>query len=258
MARDLRISRESLRPLEITRGQLDQRWKLLSDSIANVLHLSSSGIKMDADYQGEAVWASLVGNVCERVGRQRGRPSFVAPFVELPRRLWAWVGIQEVWDRIEARRFAFRHLGLTIYFGFWGDSLKPQVFRSEWAGLRNWTGAGIAFQASGAGHPHWQFDVGAVLRELSETAQTDAFTESDIVEDFVPNDVEEDVVALIRSATLERMHFASSAPWWNPSTGPHPIHMNAPSTEAELTRWLVACIEYLRQELDRCEIADEV
>jgi hypothetical protein len=81
--------------------------------------------------------------------------------------------------------------------------------------------------------------------------------DDEAIEDFeVEAARERDVLALVRAATVERMHFASAAPWWvQHGDAAHPAHMNAPKDDAGLTRWILACITYIRQELARCEIA---
>jgi hypothetical protein len=59
----------------------------------------------------------------------------------------------------------------------------------------------------------------------------------------------------IRALTVERMHLASAAPWWSRKLaefGSH--HLNAPTEQGDLSRWLAASIDYLKQELGRCVI----
>jgi hypothetical protein len=73
--------------------------------------------------------------------------------------------------------------------------------------------------------------------------------------DFEVEFREPNLLDMLRSVTIERMHFASAAPWWAlPSPDGHPLHMNAPLNEEGLSRWLIACVGYLKQELARCEI----
>jgi hypothetical protein len=257
--RSSRISNHGPTPLHASRASLDRRWSFLSQSIGEALGLDRRDVQIEADYQDEAVWAGLVGQACERVSRERGGFYSVAPLSQLPRGLIAWLGLQEVWELSgrDIHQYAFRHLSLTVHFGFAGDPLKPQVFRSEWSGIRNWTGAGLAFQSPGAGHPHWQFDLNATLRARADEIRNLEAGEFDneVVEDFQAKIQEQDVLAMLRLATLERMHFASAAPWWTrQTTDGHPLHMNAPADKESLSRWLLTCIAYLRQELARCEI----
>lgn len=252
------ISSAAPAPLYLPRSRLDRRWGELSQAISGALGLDRRDLQIEAEYQAEAVWAGLIGRVCERVGRHRGGFSYVAPLAELPLGLWAWLGLQEAWDLRGQRSnaYAFRHLSLTVHFGFPGDPIKPQVFRSEWTGIRNWTGAGLSFQATGAGHPHWQFDLNASLRDVREPGDfADLSAHRAEVEEFEGEPSPTDLFSLLRSTTIERMHFASAAPWWTSQTPiGTPLHMNAPADETSLSRWLVACVSYLKQELARCEI----
>lgn len=145
-----------------------------------------------------------------------------------------------------------------MYFGFENDPVKPQIFRSEWPGIRDWAGAGPTFQSPGAGHPHWQFDLRAAVRGTIGQTRVSEFKEVDaeFVEDFGVETAEPNVLLLLQYATIERMHFASAAPWWLKVTnGQPPLHMNAPEDVESLSRWLFSCISYLKQELARCEIS---
>jgi hypothetical protein len=231
----------------------------MTQSITQVLGLGYGTLQVKADYVEDGVWYGFVGSACERVSRNRGPDTYVAPLAELPRGLKAWLGLQERWEMDEAnrRQFSFRELSLTFHFGLRGDPLKPQIFRSEWPGLRNWSGAGIGFQSPGAGHPHWQFDFQALFRERQPIMPdpVEGF-EEERIEDFEAEAAREpDILTLVRAATIERMHFASAAPWWiQNASALQATHMNAPEDHAGLTRWLLACIDYVRQELTRCEI----
>jgi hypothetical protein len=223
------------------------------------LGLKRGDVQVHPDYVSEAVWAGFVGAACETVERLRGRPVPVAPLSPLGSgELKAWLGFQEVWDgHTSGRRFTFRHLSLTVHFGYNGDPVKPQVFRSEWSGIRDWTGAGMDFQSPGAAHPHWQFDVMESLRDMrTGRDELSRLSEEEVeAEEFTAEGMKPDVRSAIRATTLERMHFAGAAPWWKPDdSAQKPYHMNAPSDDAGLLRWAVQCIAYVKQELARCEL----
>jgi hypothetical protein len=245
----------SERQLRATRGQLDQRWHTLSQQIGNALNLNRQKLSVGAEYPAGGAWAGLRGSACERVDRNRGRASFVAPLRELPQNLIAWLGFQEIWDVQDGRgRYAFRQLGITIHFGFQGDPIKPQVLRLEWPGLCDWSGAGIGFQSPGAGHPHWQLDILESLQTASADAEFDPGA-AEVLENFDDVPVAPTVVELVNSLTFESMHLASAAPWWLGQTTEFGLHhMNAPSDHASLSRWLVNAIGYLYQELGRCVV----
>src|SRR5260370_41516663 len=74
-----------------------------------------------------------------------------------------------MWEQKSTNTFIFHHVSLTVYVGYEGYSHKPQIFRSEWPGIRNWSSGGIGFQSPGAGHPHWQFDA---IRTISDADKT--------------------------------------------------------------------------------------
>jgi hypothetical protein len=56
---------------------------------------------------------------------------------------------------------------------------------------------------------------------------------------------------ILLGLTIERMHLASAAPWWRWPIIPI---ATAPADVAELDRWILGCISYLRQEVQRCKI----
>ncbi len=246
-------SDSSLTELRASKGALEQRWRDLTAQFDSMLGLSVQQLRIDAETQSGRVWAGLQGSACERVNRNRGGAAFVVPLCPMPKDLLAWFGLQEIWDiALGTKPYIFRQVSLTIHFGYVGDPLKPQAFRLEWPGVRDWTGAGPGFQTSGAGHPHWQVDV---LQSLAEQRSTTEFIEEpmEIVEDFGAAPRAENLDELLRSVTIESMHLASAARWWLPSTA-HQLghHLNAPPDLAGLTRWLTESLRYLQQELGRC------
>lgn len=190
----------------------------------------------------------------ERIDRNRGTAS-VAPLLTLPSNLSAWLGYQEVWDLESGRMpFTFRQVSITVHVGEVGDPVKPQLLRLEWPGLRNWDRSGVGFQSSGAGHPHWQIDVLESLHELRSRAAFDpGFGEE--VETFDAELTTPTILDRIRELTIEKMHLASAAPWWlSRPAGFGMHHLNAPTDQEELLRWLTAAIAYIRQELSRCVV----
>lgn len=239
-----------------TRGGLDRRWQTLTRLIGEELGLSRRSIQVQGDYVSTGVWAGLVGSSCERIQRDRGGPAFVAPLTTLQEGLLAWLGIYETWDSA-GRRYKFRHLSLAIHFGFEGDPVKPQVFRSEWAGFQAAGDLSSEFETGDVANPHWQIDLGYLVRSYFRQSESDNRREflEDKVENFDDSVKNRSVTELILSATLERLHFASVAPWWRQRDQDHkPVYVNVPGDEQSLSRWMVGCIAYLKEELDRCEI----
>jgi hypothetical protein len=246
------ISEAPLVELRASKGVLEQRWLSLSSQLGPMLGFSSQQLRIDAEAQSERVWAGLQGSACERVNRNRGGAARVVPLRALQNDLFAWLGLQEVWDiEVGPRPFVFRQLSLTVHFGYLGDPIKPQAFRLEWPGVRDWNGAGVSFQTPGAGHPHWQIDIlESLARQKSEGFAVESI---ETVEDFGAEDATPDLNDLLRNMSIERMHLASAARWWLlPTSAACGQHMNMPPDLAGLTRWLAESVLYMQQELGRC------
>lgn len=238
------------RRLRASRVQLDRRWTHLSNLLCSELGVDRRTVTVDADYQAEGVWAGLQGRGVERIARNRGSAS-VAPLATLADGLLAWLGFQEVWDSESTRAFIFRHVGLTVHIGELGDPIKPQLLRLEWPGLRDWDCSGVGFAASGAGHPHWQIDLFESLQDDEQPALT--FLSGETVESF--GDIEEtpSILMRVRRVPFEEMHLASAAPWWSRRNAEFGApHLNAPESLEDLSRWIGAAVNYMRQELARC------
>jgi hypothetical protein len=209
-----------------------------------------------ADAVAEQVIAGFVGSACVRVRRNRGSPTFVVPFTDLGKdNLKSWLGFQEKWELVSAKIYSFHHVSLTVHFGYEGDIAKPQMFRAEWPGIRRWTSEKIGFQSPGAGHPHWQFD--ALESTLNGDAEIRERTLArirgdEVVADFQPESSHLNAISAAQKVSIERFHFASAAPWWQPNAYVHPSHMNAPADADAISRWVLECVSYMRQELDRC------
>lgn len=244
-----------LTELRASKGALEQRWRTLTTQLGDTLNFGPRELRIDAETQAERVWAGLEGGACERVPRNRGLATRVVPICDLPKNLSAWLGLQEVWDvKVGNKPFVFRHLALTVHFGYVGDPIKPQVIRLEWSGVQDWTGVGLTFQTPGAGHPHWQFDILQSL-EIHDRAEEHLIEPGEVVEQFDAETSTPELGELLRAITLENMHFASAARWWMPSaTNQLALHMNAPPDLAGLTRWLISSVNYVKQELARCQI----
>jgi hypothetical protein len=206
---------------------------------------------------GEIVVAGFVGRICEPVERHRGLPSPVAPLSTIGKGpLMSWLGFHEVWENKPRNTCIFHHISLTVHLGYQGDPIKPQVFRSEWAGVRGWQPGVVGFQSPGAGHPHWQFDAMRSVRDVDASQKNKSLArlkEEITSEEFDPTTMTQNILTDFQAVALERIHFASAAPWWLPSNNESQApHMNAPSDPNALMRWTLACVMYIRQELRRC------
>ena len=242
--------------LTISAAALQRRWISLSDQLRAEMQFSLSDLRVAPEYVANRVTAGFFGRVCEYAERNLGSPAPVAPLTQIGRGpLRSWLGFHEMWEQKSTNTFIFHHVSLTVHLGYEGYSPKPQIFRSEWPGIRNWSSAGIGFQSPGAGHPHWQFDAIRTISDADKTQKERSLAklrEETAVEDFNSGEVT-DAISDVKRMALDRIHFASAAPWWLPSAHrPYGLHMNAPLDSGALTRWTVQCVAYLRQELARC------
>ena len=255
MARRPFLTSDGLTELRTTKGALDQRWKFLSSQLQDILSLGAQQMRVDADAQADKIWAGFQGSACERVMRNRGGAANVVPLCALPKKLFAWLGLQEVWDvSTGPRPFIFNQISLTVHLGYVGDPVKPQAFRLEWPGVRDWRGAGLSFQTAGAGNPHWQIDILESLATFGkrETFETDAV---EVVEDFEIEVTDLPIDDVLSTVTLESLHLASAAHWWLPKPADKfSLHANAPPDVPSLLHWCSQSVLYLQQELARCRL----
>lgn len=186
----------------------------------------------------------LDGRASEMVARNRGGRHKVVPLCTISGDVLAWAGYREKWGRHgNEQNFRFIEGGFTLHVGRVGEIEKPQVMRSEWVGRRS-----RSF-AEHAGHPHWQMDV---LESTRMRAQDEPVTFAEAPPspaEFKAADPAP--VDLLRRLTLERVHLASAASWWQEAPQ---VIAHAPASVADLDRWVLGCIFYLRQEIGRCEI----
>jgi hypothetical protein len=191
---------------------------------------------------------TLGGRASEMIARNRGRPHRVLPLALLNDDVWMWTGYREGWlKQGSEQNFRFVDAGFTLHIGRPGELTKPQILRSEWVGRRS-----RAFVEQ-AGHPHWQLDVLESARagvsppqlvRFGEPVERQPAIEFAGVKPTEPTD-------LLLGLTVENMHLASAAPWWRLS-GADVAHL--PETVADLDRWILGCIAYLRQEAVRCRV----
>ena len=158
------------------------------------------------------------------------------------------MGFRERWQRSgKAKHYKFISGGITIHAGEEGTLLKPQLMRSEWVGR-----ASNEF-ADDVGHPHWQIDVMETIRRrdpdgpMPDGWVTEPWTHFGREQRNGLNEQED----LLRRIPIERMHLASAAPWWQPS---HVRIAHSPTNISELDRWILGCLAYLRDELERCRL----
>lgn len=258
MARKSSQPSSEIEELTISLGSLQSRWRPLVRQLRLQLGLAESELSVALSPTPSAIYAEFAGGACEYVDRNRGGRVSVAPFTKIGHgSLQSWLGLQEKWEQRTKGRYVFHHVSLTVHLGYAGELLKPQIFRSEWPGITNWDSSRFGFQAPGAGHPHWQFDAMTAVREkvVAQREQSLAvLREESVVTEFELAERKTDILLDVRQAALERIHFASAAPWWRQAEdGSYGVHMNAPGSAEEVARWMIQCIVYIKQELKRLQ-----
>jgi hypothetical protein len=221
---------------------------MLAAKFSKVLGQTTGQISFIHEFPNAAAFMTLGGLASEVIARNRGKNHPVVPLCSLSDDVSAWVGYRERWQQIGTERsYTFVEGGFTIHVGRPGEISKPQIMRSEWVGRRS------SSFGDHVGHPHWQLDV----LETARTSIPDVPVRFDDVPSPAPvlefgAELEAEVSDdLLRGLTIERMHLASAAPWWRQPTAPI---ANTPADVAELDRWILGCISYVRQEIKRCEI----
>ena len=228
----------------LSSAALTQRCKTLAVNLGERIGLPTGEILLASELANEIAVVSLGGRASEMIERNRGGRHRVIPLCTISNDVFAWAGYRENWEkRGHELKFRFVEAGFTLHVGRVGEIEKPQIMRSEWVGPR-----GKSF-AEHAGHPHWQLDV-------LESARAHLWTKPVIFAVTSPPRVdfeasEPSPIDLLRRLTLERMHLASSTTWWRHP--PQPI-AHVPTNVADLDRWILGCISYLRQEVGRCAI----
>lgn len=245
-------------PLTAPQSKLERHFLQMGGILASAVD-SSVEIRIDVEWTSSRVVSGLSGAGCEFISRNRGLRVAVAPLIQLPQDLWAWLGYREEWDeelpRKRNRKFSFRSVGLTIHFGLMYEEFKPQMFRAEWAGWAKWRGVDYSFQTAGAGHPHWQIDALDSLPENDLAEQVgilrDLLTVEPEIElhEFSPQLRNADVRDAVSGQKFSKMHFASAAAWWKPM--PHDEHAHGPANLTDVESWVQHAVDYVKLELKR-------
>jgi len=247
-------------PLISPEGALQQHFATMETILRSGVDQSARP-RLVVNWQAAPLTANLDGEGCERISRNRGPDTPVAPILLIRDGLWAWLGYREEWN-IETpagktRRFSFRSASLTIHLGYRGMQHKPQMFRTEWAGWARWNGNDYSYQAGTAGHPHWQFDAVESLREqrtverAADYLQVLQQEQADVpAREFMPNPLTaEETGSLVSGYDLSRMHFASAAAWWKKQ--PDSTHAHTPASTSEVRSWMGSALKYISSELSR-------
>ncbi len=247
------------KPLNVVERNLRQHFAHTNTSLRKALS-KGDDIVIDETWSQNIVTAGLAGPGCERISRNRGGSDNITDILAVTPDLLAWLGYNEKWSFSGvvggANTYSFRQISFTVYLGWRGDQIKPQLFRAEWAGFAEWTKGTSGFQAKNAGHPHWQFD--ALESVLTENGAEDAEaflellreeSEEPAAKEFEPQPANDVILDVVRAQKLSRIHFASAAAWWVPETDRR--HAHSPKNVQQLRDWSSNTLNYIIQELGR-------
>lgn len=244
----LSLSRTEATEPKLSSAAFIQRCKSLAVRFGEAVGQAIGDIAFAPEISNTTAVMMLGGRASETIARNRGNPHRVVPLCSVTDEVFAWAGYRESWQKQGAEQsFRFVEGGFTLHIGRQGELAKPQILRSEWVSPRN--GAFV----NQAGHPHWQLDVleSARMRSPEPSARFDDLTIPRSAIEFEGDSPPITSEDLLFGLTIERMHLASAALWWRQPSIPiaHP-----PETVAELDRWILGCVAYLRQEVGRCAI----
>ncbi len=242
------LSRSEPTEPKLSSAAFTQRCRTLAVSFGEVVGQATGDIAFAPEISSTAAVMMLGGRASETIARNRGNPHRVVPLCAVTDEVLAWAGYRESWQKQGAEQsFRFVEGGFTLHIGRQGELAKPQILRSEWISPRN--GAFV----NRAGHPHWQLDVLESVRTRSPEppAWFDDRTIPRAAIEFEGEPLPVISEDLLLGLTIERMHLASAALWWRQ---PNPPVAHPPETVAELDRWILGCVAYLRQEVGRCTI----
>jgi hypothetical protein len=226
---------------------LGQRCTALAVKLNDVLQQANGDFWFRCDITDENAVMILDGRMGEVIERNRGQRHRVVPLCSVSGDIFAWVGFREYWQRISGKNYGFVEAGFTIHVGRKGELTKPQIMRSEWVGRRS-----VLF-GDLIGHPHWQMDAleTARARIPDPPIRFDDVGASMPAQEFGKEAEAKLGDDMLLGLTIERMHLASAAPWWRQPAFPI---ANSPAEIAELDRWILGCVFYIRQEIGRCEV----
>ena len=268
---DQRQVEENYAPLRVPKATVQRHWGVLQDKLGKVLPRVGGKYFIESSAVGGAVGDLRCGDFPgERAHRERGFNVPVVPLLEAETsEVRYWLSVHQEWREDltpGSKRLVYHTTGLTVFFGDSASLDKLQLFRAEWAGVRTQSPGIFIFEAPGAGHPHWQFDVyesraGEVEEErkrveglaqaLDEITKVEEFSEM-VVAELSPESVLSRNLCMQR---LSRAHFASCANWskfpWIGDSSQTSAHAQGPADVSEIANWIVSTVVYLTQELSR-------
>lgn len=255
-----------------TKGGIEAAWKTLEPKLLSLIPARGSvRVWINAEYVPgkNQIAGSLMSNEHERAERQLGGTVPVVKLLSASKtHPGFWLSWTQLWTDAGKLGFAYHTTGLTVYSET--GSRRTQLFRAEWAGVREMRDGEPIYEAQGAGHPHWQFDAPVAFARLQEEIAKRMRFEAQVREEDPPveefNDgvrspefapLGQNIGVLFTAAELRwtRMHFASLATWaphpWNGHTSSTIQHARGPASTQELQNWVLSSIRYILRELQR-------
>jgi hypothetical protein len=255
-------------PLLVARSTAEKHWGLLQSALQGVLPDAGGGYLVEPlGVGGASATLTCVNFRSETADRVRGGSVSVVPLIHNdPLQLRFWLNLNQEWREASRNKLSYHTTGLTVFLGEAGKRDKLQLFRAEWAGVRTQSSGIFAFEAPGAGHPHWQFDVyesravevederrrvEELARALEDIAQVADFSNT-VVAELSPENIVDRNLYMRR---LSRTHFASCANWskfpWNGDEFQTKAHAQGPADVSEIQNWIISTVVYLGRELVR-------
>lgn len=257
--------------LYASKAEITRHWRSLSARLSTILS-KDGGKYWIEDSSVSGIDGNLrCGNYMhEKALRERGADVPIVPLsIARTREIRYWISLYQSWREPRSSRkksFLYHTTGITVFCGKEYEE-KIQLFRAEWPGLREMRDGSVEFEASGAGHPHWQFDAYQhhlherqqeqyrhdALIDLLDEKEPEAKNFTDEVFTGPSSDKEYELTTHMQQLT--RVHFASSTRWtenlWSGELSDVNLHAQAPASLNELINWIVSTISYIQQETSR-------
>ena len=243
----LNLAKAEVQEPNLSFGAFSKRAQTLAVRFGSAIGLKTGELAFAPEFSSTLATIALAGRASETITRNRGKPHRVVPITSLNDEVWIWTGYRENWlKQGSEQNFRFVDAGFTLHIGRFGELSKPQILRSEWVGRRSRAFVELA------GHPHWQLDILESARASQPAPVRFGMPgEHQAITEFVGGGTTEPSELLL-GLTVENMHLASAALWWQSSSAKV---AHVPLSVEELDLWILGCITYLRQEAGRCKIA---
>jgi len=244
--------------MSATEGVVMTHWETLKNEFQ--LSLGRQPLAVLSTHSSDQVRAELVDHQTrQRAPRHRGGDVPVVAVPKLGRNHpQFWLNWFQAWTVVARNKWQYQTTGFTLFVET-QDTLL-QIFRAEWAGVRGVNDDEPVFEASGAGHPHWQFDALEEWAALQAEERQRERVEQILSQALATEEFGEGGSGELGPSTVEhtrwtRMHFASFADWvalgWDGNRLRTRGHARGPATCHELNNWSASTLKYILQELNR-------